>query len=271
MLIAAILVKYPASPAGDLFSSYLTQKVRKHPFSGGLPMNDWPLNDRVFAEAWEQCAPYTMTSPARGYALWRAVEHITRERVPGCMIECGTWKGGSAMLMLLAARHFGWRGKLLLFDTFAGMPEPGEHDVDYKGNDAHTLMKKVADSRETAPVWAYATLDEVKVNVLRVAGDKVEVHFIRGLVENTLENTKTGVISLLRLDTDFYESTAVEMQILYPKLCHNGILLIDDYGHWGGCRKAIDEYLEQMTSGVRPFLIPVDYTGRIAVKVSGTA
>lgn len=174
------------------------------------------------------------------------------------------------MLMLLAARHFGWNGTVMLFDTFAGMTEPSQYDIDYMGNDARTLMEKTANRREDAPVWAYADLDEVKANVLRVAGDEVKVQFIKGPVENTLENIKTGVIALLRLDTDFYESTAIEMKILYPKLCRNGILLIDDYGHWAGSKKAVDDYLGQIAPGSRPFLIPVDYTGRIAVKPLNT-
>lgn len=229
-------------------------------------MTDWTQRDSAFAAAWEQCAPYTMTSAARGYALWLAVGHVVREQVPGCMIECGTWKGGSAMLILLAARHFGWKGTLFLFDTFSGMTEPGKEDVDYKGNAAFSLMEKATDKRETALIWAYASLDEVRRNVLRFVTEDIKVYFIKGPVEETLSQIKTGVISLLRLDTDFYESTACEMANLYPKLCRNGVIFIDDYGHWQGAQKAVDEYIEQMQPGSRPFLVPVDYTGRIAIK-----
>jgi hypothetical protein len=71
-------------------------------------------------------------------------------------------------------------------------------------------------------------------------------------------------IAVLRLDTDFYESTRHELRHLYPRLVHGGVLIIDDYGHWAGARKAVDEYIAE--EGIRLLLNRIDYTGRIAIK-----
>lgn len=229
-------------------------------------MPNFSTLDPKFGQAWDICAPYTMTSEARGYALWQAVEHVVRERIKGCMIECGTWKGGSAMLMVLAARHFGWTGNLILFDTFMGMTPPDEHDVDYKGARAEDLMKATEEARESEKIWAWAGIEEVRRNLGRVSFDGVRVIFVQGPVEETLTTSQTGPIALLRLDTDFYASTIAEMEILYPKLQPGGVLIVDDYGHWAGARKAVDTYLAQMASGSRPYLAPIDFTGRLAIK-----
>ena len=229
-------------------------------------MPNFSALDPAFAHAWKACAAYTMTSEARGYALWQAVEHVVREKITGGMIECGTWKGGSAMLMVLAARHFGWSGNLILFDTFMGMTEPDESDIYYKGACAKDLMEATVKARETDKIWAYTGIEEVRRNLASVACEEVRVIFVQGPVEETLPRSQTGQIALLRLDTEFYASTTAEMKFLYPKLTRGGILLVDDYGHWAGARKAVDEYFDRMAPGSRPYLAPIDFTGRIAIK-----
>jgi hypothetical protein len=96
------------------------------------------------------------------------------------------------------------------------------------------------------------------------------VQFVKGKVEDTIPHGDLGSIALLRLDTDWYESTAHELKHLYPKLAVGGVLIIDDYGHWQGARKATDAYLSQHT--IAPILLnTIDYTGRIAVKVWDSA
>lgn len=89
--------------------------------------------------------------------------------------------------------------------------------------------------------------------------------YVKGKVEDTLPvNKPAGKIALLRLDTDWYESTKHELNILFPMLVQNGVLIIDDYGHWQGCRKAVDEYIQE---NKLPLLLNrIDYTGRIAIK-----
>jgi hypothetical protein len=92
-----------------------------------------------------------------------------------------------------------------------------------------------------------------------------KMHFVQGAVEKTLrEHELPPSIAVLRLDTDWYESTKVEMEVLYPRLARGGVLMIDDYGHYAGSRRAVDEYFSE--AGIVPLLQPIDYTGRIFVK-----
>ncbi len=90
------------------------------------------------------------------------------------------------------------------------------------------------------------------------------VHFVRGQVEDTVPEQAPERIALLRLDTDWYESTRHELLHLYPRLASGGVLIVDDYGHWDGCRRAVDEYFSTEAEPV--LLSRIDYTGRLAVK-----
>jgi hypothetical protein len=90
-----------------------------------------------------------------------------------------------------------------------------------------------------------------------------KVHFIKGLVENTVPDNAPERISILRLDTDWYESTRHELEHLYPRLVSGGVLIIDDYGYWRGSTQAVDEFLEATRE--RLLLLRAS-TGRIAVK-----
>ena len=111
-------------------------------------------------------------------------------------------------------------------------------------------------------------IDEAINDANNISGKNISDNFkfIEGDILKTLLN-KSNVpdkISVLRLDTDWYESTKIELEVLYPKLQKGGVILIDDYGHWGGCKKAVDEYFSKMQN--KPLFIPSDYTGRVAVK-----
>ena len=88
---------------------------------------------------------------------------------------------------------------------------------------------------------------------------------VPGLVEDTVPSQAPEVIALLRLDTDWYKSTWHELEHLYPRLSVGGVLIIDDYGHWEGARRAVDEFIE--AKGLRLFLSRIDYTGRLAIKL----
>lgn len=90
------------------------------------------------------------------------------------------------------------------------------------------------------------------------------VHLVKGKVEDTIPKILPSQIALLRLDTDWYESTRHELIHLYPNLVKNGVLIIDDYGHWRGSKQATDEYFDGFAP--KPFLQRVDYTGRLSIK-----
>jgi hypothetical protein len=206
-----------------------------------------------------------MTSVERCYALWQAIRHVARHDVPGAFVECGVWRGGSSMLVALALREFGATDRdLWLFDTFEGMSDPTEHDVEARtGIRADQHLDIVGKVRESH-TFAYASLAEVQRNMELVRHPSGRVHYLQGKVEETVPAQAPAEIAVLRLDTDWYESTRHELEHLWPRVLPNGVLIIDDYGHWAGARKAVDEYFAGRDDA--PLLGRIDYTGRIGVK-----
>ncbi len=208
----------------------------------------------------EAVAPYTMTTPERIFGLCRAVDYIVENRLPGAFVECGVWKGGSMMAVafsLIAKNECG--RDLYLFDTFEGMSEPTKLDIDPWGQSADRLLQT------TEVVRCLAPLDEVKQNMERTRYPG-PIHYVQGKVEETLPGAAPEQIALLRLDTDWYESTLHELVHLFPRLVKGGVLIIDDYGWWKGARKAVDEYLA--AHNVQILLNRMDRTGaRIAIKI----
>jgi hypothetical protein len=142
------------------------------------------------------------------------------------------------------------------------MPPPTVADVDYAGKEAQARLHH---SEKDANVWAIAPLEQVKRAVLGVGYDPSKIRFVPGRVEETVPREAPSTISLLRLDTDWYESTWHELVHLFPRLSPGGVLIIDDYGHWQGARKATDQYLAQ--NRIKLLLNRIDYTGRIGVKL----
>jgi O-methyltransferase len=206
--------------------------------------------------------PYTMTTPPRIYALMRAVEYIAARGIPGAIVECGVWRGGSMMAAALTLLRLGVTDRELhLFDTFSGMTPPTDADVKPTGQRAADLL---ATEAKDADVWAIATLDEVRAAVLDVGYPKGRIHFVKGPVEETVPANAPGEIALLRLDTDWYESTKHELVHLYPRLASGGVLILDDYGYWQGARRAVDEYVDEHEATL--LLNRIDNTGRIAIK-----
>lgn len=203
--------------------------------------------------------PFTLTSRERIVSLSRAVRYVVENGIPGDIVECGVWRGGSVMAILKMLLRLGEITRdVYLFDTFAGMASPTREDVSFYGEIASRTYRRL--NRKLIAV----SLDEVKKNVLGVGYDPRRIHFIKGKVEDTLPSAALEKISLLRLDTDWYESTLQEMEHLYPRLSPRGVLIIEDYGCWKGSRKAIDEYVSR--NKVPLLLNRIDYTCRMAVK-----
>ncbi len=216
---------------------------------------------QVDLEIIEKVLPFTFTGPERIHALIQATRYLSTTGIPGAIVECGVWKGGSMAAVARTLVHLNNPNRdLYLFDTFKGMTEPGPSDVDFAGEHATNVLRKDSEMNcKDAPL-------EVVKNVLYETGyPKDKIHFVEGRVEETIPAHAPDPIGLLRMDTDWYESTRHELLHLFPRLSCGGIILIDDYGHWQGCRRACDEYFEQ--NHVRIFLNRIDYTGRIAVKI----
>lgn len=240
------------------------------------PQSEAPRPDDPFAGLADEdraivelALPYTMTGVARMLALIDAVRHCERRAVPGAFAECGVWRGGSVLAMVLTLQQLGVTDRdIHLYDTFEGMTAPTEHDVsalEPPALETWSAAQGQAD-RPWADLFAAEVYDEVSVRatVLATGYPEERVHVVRGPVEETLPAAAPSALALLRLDTDWYESTQHELVHLYPRLAEGGVLIVDDYGHWGGARKAVDEYFD---AEAPPLLLQrIDYTGRIAVK-----
>jgi O-methyltransferase len=208
---------------------------------------------------------FTATSLARVCSLIRAVRYIVRHRIDGDFVECGVWRGGSMMAIALTLIDEGvYDRDLYLFDTFDGMSAPTDKDRAAGGISAAEML--AATPKESGELWCLAGLDEVKANLASTGYPDDRIHYVRGRVEETLPCPNPSQISLLRLDTDWYESTLHELNHLYPRLRAGGVLVIDDYGDWEGAREAVDEYVRSHPE--YPILLNViDETGRLVIKV----
>ncbi len=210
--------------------------------------------------------PYTMTSVERLFGLIEAVKYIVEARIAGDIVECGVWKGGSMLAVaetLVKLRDTSRR--LFLYDTFEGMTAPQEVDESFASEKASSLLDKDKHKKANSVVWAYSALDEVKNTMQKTAYPQPNIEYVKGDVLQTIPAIGPEEIALLRLDTDWYESTKHELIQLYPKLKKHGVLIIDDYGYWRGSRKAVDEYFAE--NNIPVLLNRMDDTGRITVKL----
>ncbi len=206
-----------------------------------------------------------MTSPERLYALMEAVRYIVASEIPGSFVECGVWKGGSTMAAALMLSELKRTDRqLYLFDTFEGMPRPSEVDTDRQDARAIDTFEALQTGQDSSD-FCRAHFAEVQEALASTGYPQQSVHWVKGKVEDTIPENAPDSIALLRLDTDWYESTRHELEHLFPRLSPGGVLIIDDYGHWQGCQKAVDEYFDK--NRTRIFLSRIDYTGRIGIKV----
>lgn len=204
--------------------------------------------------------PFTMTSDTRILALVDSIRHLTKNGIVGSIVECGVWRGGSSMaaaLTLLQEKDVS--RDIYLFDTFTGMTQPSENDVSFDGVPAKDQFPISGEA------WCEADISDVKANMESTSYPSALLHYVPGPVEETItSDCSPHQIALLRLDTDWYESTLHELHHLFPRLVKGGILIIDDYGHWQGARKAVDEYFSQ--NNLPYFKHRIDYTGRLIIK-----
>ena len=205
---------------------------------------------------------YTMTDPTRIIGLIEETERVIQAGIEGDFVECGVWRGGSMMVIALTLMHMGVVDRdLWLFDTYSGMPPAGIEDVDCFG---HSAMdpKSGAFSPEGCTVGVLAV-----AAAMEKTGYPIErLHYIAGMVEVTIPKEAPEHIALLHLDTDWYASTRHELEHLYHRVPAGGGIMIDDYGHWAGARKATDEYLAKHAPSME--IVPCGYTAVILRKTA---
>jgi O-methyltransferase len=224
----------------------------------------YPDIEHDFINMASLCSPYTMTSVERMYSIFKCVEYIIKSNIVGDFVECGVWKGGSAMMMAYTLLNLNTTDRTIyLYDTFEGMPEPSENDINLNHKSAKKIYLSKKNS-ENGSNWLRSELEDVKNNLYATGYPKDKIILVKGKVEQTIPSTGPEKIALLRLDTDWYESTKHELQHLYPILSERGVLIIDDYGHWLGCKQAVDEYVSE--NNINILLNRIDYTGRLGIK-----
>jgi O-methyltransferase len=240
--------------------------TKKDEVDEGRQLRDaFPDVDAASLETLRAVRSHTMTSPERVFALIDAVRYVVRRKIPGAIVECGVWRGGSMMAVARTLASLGDASReLYLFDTFDGMPPPGEHDVDVRGTTARDALAK-SSRADASSVWCIATIEDVQQALGTVDYPRARLHLVKGRVEQTVPTEAPGEIALLRLDTDWYESTRHELEHLYPRLSKGGVLIIDDYGHWKGSRRATDEFIAATPEF--GLLSRIDTTGRLAIKM----
>ena len=221
--------------------------------------NNIPEIDQENKDLIEFIGDYSLTPLIRRWTLIKSLHYINKNKMIGDIVECGIWRGGNLFLAKkIQDKYYNEiKRKFYGFDTFEGMPQPSAYD----GEKINKIYQSFKDKNEP---WTKASLDDVKNSSKKLFSDINQFNFIKGKVEETLLDKKNlpNKISLLRLDTDLYESTKIELEILYPLLVEKGILIIDDYGDFQGCRKAVDEYF--LDKNV--LMISVDKSCRVIVK-----
>jgi O-methyltransferase len=220
--------------------------------------------DGPLAETIRRVRRDTLTTSPRIAALCDSVEFLVRSDMQGALVECGVWRGGSMMAAALTLLRLGVTDRdLYLFDTFAGMPEPGARDVPspYDGYSPHKRWRRQA---RLGRQWAGVPAERVRERLESTGYPPERIHLVPGMVEETIPGSAPVRIALLRLDTDWYASTRHELEHLYPRLVEGGVLIIDDYGHYAGARRAVDEYFA--AAGEPVLLNRIDHTGRLVIK-----
>jgi O-methyltransferase len=228
---------------------YTISRTKKKLNIAGIDLEDDLILDR--------CLRYSMTPKLRMLALLNSINYVYDNNIQGDFVEAGVWKGGNLILFNILNKKRKSSKKIYGYDTFEGMPRPGQYDSKWGVSVEGKYNKKIKEGG-----WAKCTVDEVNKNILRECPSHNTI-LVKGKIEDTLlfEKNIPEKISILRLDTDFYTSTKIELEILFPRLEKDGILIIDDYGSYDGVRKAVDEYFKK-----KPTLFYVDRSCRLLIK-----
>lgn len=220
------------------YSTELIPTIDGNP--GRIRANFPEIEDPLFWDLYGICAQYSLLNITGFYNLYQSAQYIVRNKIAGDIVECGCFTGGAAIFLDLCFKALRQTKRFVLFDTFEGAPLEHSDMVLGVRHDGH----KLPDFEEA-----------VRLNIAEAGARIKNFTLIRGNVLDTLAAYKPGPIAMLRLDTDFYESTQIEFDVLYPKLASGGVIIVDDYGLFQGSRRATDEYFK---TGKIPLLNRID-------------
>ncbi|MDP3726503.1 MAG: TylF/MycF/NovP-related O-methyltransferase [bacterium] len=192
-------------------------------------------------------APYTLLGYSALENAYDLAEDVEKKGLSGSFVECGTWKGGAAATMAAVAHRYGNQRKTWYFDSFEGMPEPTQEDK--KGEGKRGGTEDLTGDMLKASI---SDVEEVIFEKLKLPRENNII--VKGWFQDTLPEKKReiGPIAILRLDGDWYESTKVCLEELYDQVVSGGYVIVDDYGAWAGCKKAVHEFFDKR--GINPKL-----------------
>jgi hypothetical protein len=195
--------------------------------------------DKNFFSAYELVRERTMLSPEALYDLWNSIGYSAKKGLTGDILEFGVWKGGALELAAHALKYFKTQNTLIGLDTFEGHPEPNKDEVDIWGNNMNERFHLEVDQNGS---WVKSNYEEVLKNLNSIFSN---FRLIKGKVSSETNHPEISKIAILRLDMDWYEPTKAALENFYHRIESGGSLIIDDYGHHSGARKATDEFLEE--------------------------
>ena len=204
----------------------------------------------------------TMTSLERISALRSVCEYVSQTQMEGALVECGVWRGGSTIVAATTFQRTGRTRLIEVFDTFTGMTEPGVNDIDWTGRSAKSRLND--DPHRRSNVWAVASRDVFEENIAQINYPKELLNVFEGDIRQLVNEWHPKPIAVLRLDTDWYETTKLELSTFWEYITPGGFVIIDDYGYWQGARQATDEFLATLTRV--PLAIRIDYSGVLLMK-----
>lgn len=174
---------------------------------------------------------HTMVRNLNLVNLYRMVRYINRSGLPGAIVECGVWNGGSSAMMAAACRDTGAQRDFWLFDSFEGLPPPTEKD-------------SAIERANYFKGWNKGSIVSVERIFDRLGLPLGRVHFVKGWFEQTIPAATVQEIALLHIDADWYESVTLVLSTLYDRVVPGGYVVFDDYNFWEGCTRAAHDFLD---------------------------
>jgi O-methyltransferase len=180
-----------------------------------------------------------------------AINYILKNNIEGVIIECGVDSGDFEHVWIDELMRNNVVRDIYLYDTFGGLTKPTEYDYTCKDAVYYSMSKEDVYNtwkhhiiNEKINGWCYTPLENVQNRLNSTGYPQNNLHYIVGDVMETLRD-KTKIpekIAILRLDTDWYESSKYELEQMYDNVVVGGVIIFDDYYHWDGQRRATDEF-----------------------------
>jgi O-methyltransferase len=190
---------------------------------------------RITALAFRLKPRFTMVTTRNLVALYNLIQELDQCSLPGAIVECGVWNGGSAAMMAAASADRAYpagRRAMWLFDSFEGLPPPSNKDT-------------LAEQSDYFQGWCKGEIENVKraFNELGLSLDRVEI--VRGWFDQTLPFASVPGIALLHIDADWYDSVKLVLDTFYDRVAPGGYVMLDGYGYWQGCNRAVADFFQE--------------------------